>query len=60
MAIEDEVDTIVRAHLMKSMDSDESGPETSALMSLAHRIDNLIHHRRAVLAAKASVAGGAG
>jgi TRAP-type uncharacterized transport system substrate-binding protein len=60
MAIEDEVDTIVRAHLVKSMNRDESGPETSALMSLAHRIDNLIHHRRAVLAAKASVAGEAG
>jgi hypothetical protein len=29
-------------------------------MSLAHRIDNLIHHRRAVLAVKASVAGEAG
>jgi TRAP-type uncharacterized transport system substrate-binding protein len=60
MAIEDEVDSIVRVHLVKSMDRDESGSETSALMSLAHRVDNLIHHRRAVLAAKASVAGEAG
>jgi TRAP-type uncharacterized transport system substrate-binding protein len=60
MAIEHEVDTIVRAHLMKSGDRDESGSETSALMSLAHRVDNLIHHRRVVLAAKASVAGEAG
>jgi hypothetical protein len=29
-------------------------------MSLAHRIDNLIHHRRMVLAARASVAREAG
>jgi TRAP-type uncharacterized transport system substrate-binding protein len=57
MAIEDEVDTIVRAHLVKSTDRDEGGSETSALMSVAHRVDNLIHHRRAVLAAKASAVG---
>jgi TRAP-type uncharacterized transport system substrate-binding protein len=59
MAIEHEVDTIVRAHLVKSIGRDESGSETSALMSVAHRVDNLIHHRRAVLAARASVAGAA-
>jgi TRAP-type uncharacterized transport system substrate-binding protein len=55
MAIEDEVDAIVRAQLVQSADKEESGPETLALMSAAHRIDNLIHHRRAVLAAKVSV-----
>jgi TRAP-type uncharacterized transport system substrate-binding protein len=60
MAIEDEVDSIVRAHLPKSMDRDDSGSETSALMSLAHRVDNLIHHRRMVLAARPSVAREAG
>jgi hypothetical protein len=56
-AIEDEVDAIVRAQLVQSADRDESATETLALMSAAHRIDNLIHHRRAVLAAKASVTG---
>jgi hypothetical protein len=60
MAIEHEVDTIVRTHLVKSINRDESGSETSALMSVAHRVDNLIHQRRAVLAAKVSVAGDAG
>jgi TRAP-type uncharacterized transport system substrate-binding protein len=57
MAIEDEVDAIVRAQLVQSADREESAPETLALMSAAHRIDNLIHHRRAVLAARASVTG---
>jgi TRAP-type uncharacterized transport system substrate-binding protein len=57
MAIEDEVDAIVRAQLVQSADREESAPETLALMSAAHRIDNLIHHRRAVLAAKAPVTG---
>jgi TRAP-type uncharacterized transport system substrate-binding protein len=56
MEIEDEVDAIVRAQLVQSADGEESAPKTLALMSAAHRIDNLIHHRRAVLAAKTSVA----
>ena len=60
MAIEHEVDAIVRDHLVKSIGRDESGSETSALMSLAHRVDNLIHHRRTVLAARASLPGGGG
>jgi TRAP-type uncharacterized transport system substrate-binding protein len=51
MAIEDEVDDVVRAQLMKSTASDESASEISALMSVAHRLDNLIHHRRTILAA---------
>lgn len=51
MAIEDEVDDVVRAQLMKSTTSDDSSSEISALMSVAHRLDNLIHHRRTVLAA---------
>jgi TRAP-type uncharacterized transport system substrate-binding protein len=53
MAIEDEVDDVVRAQLMKSTVSDESASEISALMSVAHRLDNLIHHRRTILAARA-------
>jgi TRAP-type uncharacterized transport system substrate-binding protein len=57
MAIEDEVDTIVRADLAKFIDRDESGSETSRMMSVAHRIDNLIRHRRAALANGEFVAG---
>jgi hypothetical protein len=50
VAIEDEVDNILRAQLAKS---DESGADAAALISAAHRLDNLIHHRRTLLAAKA-------
>jgi TRAP-type uncharacterized transport system substrate-binding protein len=53
-AIEDEVDTIVRAELQKTGNRDENPLETSALIAAAHRIDNLIHHRRTVLAANAA------
>jgi TRAP-type uncharacterized transport system substrate-binding protein len=48
-AVENEVDDIVRAQLMHATASDESAAETSALMSAAHRLDNLVHHRRTVL-----------
>ena len=58
MAIEDEVDAILRAELLKSADRDESGSvETQALIAVAHRLDNLIHHRRTVLAGKATPIG---
>jgi hypothetical protein len=53
IAIEDEVDGVVRAQLTKSTASDESASEISALMAVAHRLDNLIHHRRTMLAARA-------
>ena len=59
-AIEDEVDAIVRAELMKSVDRDDSAPAAQALIAAAHRLDNLIHHRRLVLAARAAAAGSAG
>jgi hypothetical protein len=57
IAIEDEVDNIVRAHLVRAMDRDESGSETSALITLVLRIDNLIHHHRVELAARVPVTG---
>jgi TRAP-type uncharacterized transport system substrate-binding protein len=59
MAIEHEIDDIVRAQLTKFATTDESASEISALMSVAHRLDNLIHHRRTALAARAPVALGA-
>jgi hypothetical protein len=56
-AIEDEVDAMLRARLLKPVDPDEGASETTALIAAAHWIDNVIHHRRAVLAAKASSGG---
>ena len=57
-AIEDEVDTMLRAQLVKSVS--ESASDAPALIAAAHRLDNLIHHRRSVLAAEASPIGKAG
>ena len=50
--IENEVDALVRAQLIKAMAGDDSAMDTPALFAAAHRIDNLIHHRRTVLAAQ--------
>ena len=53
-AIEDEVDSILRARLVGPAGkegSDES--DIPVLIAAAQRIDNLVHHRRAVLTAKA-------
>src|ERR1700760_4454099 len=49
-AIEEEIDTILRAQLARSADSEESASETQALIAAAHLLDNLIHHRRIALA----------
>jgi TRAP-type uncharacterized transport system substrate-binding protein len=53
-SIEEEIDKILHAQLARSADSDESASETHALIAAAHRLDNLIHHRRMALAASAS------
>jgi TRAP-type uncharacterized transport system substrate-binding protein len=60
MAIEDEVDAILRTELLKFADRGESASETQALIAVAHRLDNLIHHRRTALAVKAPPIGEAG
>ena len=52
-SIEEEIDHILHAQLARSADSDESASETHALIAAAHRLDNLIHHRRMTLAAQA-------
>jgi ABC-type molybdenum transport system ATPase subunit/photorepair protein PhrA len=57
-AIEDEVDAMLREQLVKSLDRDVSTSEAQALIAAAHRIDNLIHHRRLLLAARVSANGG--
>ena len=51
-AIEDEVDAILRNQLARSGVSDDNASEAQALIAVAHRLDNLIHHRRMVLAQK--------
>jgi hypothetical protein len=58
-AIEGEVDALLREQLVKSLDRDESMSDTQAPIAAAHRIDNLIHHRRLLLAARASANGDA-
>jgi hypothetical protein len=55
-SIEEEIDQILHAQLARSAGSDESGSETHALIAAAHRLDNLIHHRRLTLAARAQPA----
>jgi TRAP-type uncharacterized transport system substrate-binding protein len=49
--IEDEIEAQLRAHLTKSADDEEGRTEALALIAIAQRLDNLIHHRRVVLAA---------
>ena len=49
---EEEVDAILRNQLAKSASGDDSGPDAAALIAAVHRLDNLIHHRRIVLAAR--------
>jgi len=51
-AIEDEVDAILRNQLARSGVRDDNASEAQALIAVAHRLDNLIHHRRMVLAQK--------
>jgi TRAP-type uncharacterized transport system substrate-binding protein len=53
-AIENEVDGILRAQLARTAGQEEGASEAQALIAAAHRLDNLIHHRRTVLTAKAA------
>jgi hypothetical protein len=52
--IEDEVDAILQAELAATRGGDEDTSDAAALIAAAQRIDNLVHHRRAMLAAKAA------
>jgi TRAP-type uncharacterized transport system substrate-binding protein len=49
--IEDEIEAQLRGQLAKSATGEEAGTEALALIALAQRLDNLIHHRRTALAA---------
>jgi hypothetical protein len=55
-SIEDEIDSILRAQLMKSVGRDEGSSDIAALIAAAQRLDNLIYQRRKLLAARASAA----
>jgi TRAP-type uncharacterized transport system substrate-binding protein len=52
-AIEEEVDVILRMRLTESASLDDGAAHVSALIAAAHRLDDLIHQRRMVLAAGA-------
>jgi hypothetical protein len=51
------IDTIVNGSVSLNDTIDDLAP---ALIALAQRLDNLVHHRRVVLSARAVTPGGAG
>jgi hypothetical protein len=53
-SIEDEVDEILKGKLANTAGGDDDALHIAALNSTAHRLENLIHHRRSILAAKTS------
>jgi hypothetical protein len=52
--VEEEVEDFIGVQLTKSVSGDEDALEVSTLILAAHRLDNLIHHRRAMFAAQRS------
>ena len=56
--IEDDIDVMLRAQLAKPGD-EEGRTEALALIALAQRLDNLVHHRRVVLSGRVVSPGGA-
>jgi TRAP-type uncharacterized transport system substrate-binding protein len=56
-AIEDEVDEILKGQMAKAIGGADGALDIAALNSTAHRLENLIHHRRLMLAAKTSAPG---
>jgi hypothetical protein len=58
-AIEEEIDNILKAERAKSARGDENAVDAVTLNVAAHRLENLIHDRRAVLARKPVVASAA-
>src|SRR6478752_1337717 len=57
--IEEEIDGILRAERAKSAAGDESAVDDATLNVAAHRLESLIHDRRAVLAKRPAVASAA-
>jgi hypothetical protein len=53
--IEEEIDNILKAELAKSAAGDESAVDDATLNVAAHRLESLIHDRRALLAKRPAV-----
>jgi hypothetical protein len=58
-AIEEEIDSILKAERAKSASGDENAVDAVTLNVAAHRLENLIHHRRAMLSTRPVVASAA-
>jgi TRAP-type uncharacterized transport system substrate-binding protein len=52
LEIEDEIDEILRAQRAKAISGDEEAMDVTTLNVTAHRLENMIHDRRAMLAAR--------
>jgi peptidoglycan hydrolase CwlO-like protein len=55
-SIEDEIDDILKAQRAKAEAGDETALDAATLNVAAHRLENLIHDRRQILASGATVA----
>ena len=55
--IEEEIDGILKAERAKSAGGDESAVDDATLNVAAHRLENLIHDRRTLIAKRPAVAG---
>jgi TRAP-type uncharacterized transport system substrate-binding protein len=53
--IEDEIDDILKAERIKTESDDENAVDAATLNVIAHRLENMIHDRRVVLATKPAV-----
>jgi len=51
-SIEEEIDEILKAERLKADTGDENAVDTATLNVIAHRLENLIHDRRAILMTK--------
>jgi TRAP-type uncharacterized transport system substrate-binding protein len=54
--IEDEIDEILKGERLKSEAGDENAVDAATLNVVAHRLENLVHDRRAMLLAKPPIA----
>jgi TRAP transporter TAXI family solute receptor len=54
--IEEEIDDILKSERLKAEGDDESAVDAATLNVVAHRLENLIHDRRAILALRPPVA----
>jgi hypothetical protein len=57
--IEEEIDNILKAERARSADGDENAVDDATLNVAAHRLESLIHDRRALLAKRPAVASAA-